>query len=77
MEAGQLPELNHPFWKRAKGGVIYVSGKKHLPYPKGWRKQALQVTHHKSGGATDGAQNIVMMMRMDKKLTLIKLKTWA
>ena len=47
-----------------------------LPYPKGCRKQAVQVIHRKSGGATDGAQNIILMMRMDEKSTLIKLKTW-
>ena len=37
MEAGQLPEIDRPFWKRDKGSVIYVSGKKSHMYPKGWR----------------------------------------
>ena len=31
--AGQLPELNHPFWKIYKGSVMYVSGKKILDVP--------------------------------------------
>ena len=37
----------------------------------------MRVLHCKAGGATDGAQNIILMMRMDEKLTPIKIKTWA
>ena len=33
----------------------------------------MRVLHLKSGGATDGAQNIILMMRMEEKLTPIKL----
>ena len=37
----------------------------------------MRVLYLKSGGATDGVQNIILMMRMEEKLTPIKLKTWA
>ena len=54
-----------------------MSGKKPWPHPKGWRGQVVRVLHHKAGGATDGAQNIILMMRMEEKLTRIKIKKWA
>ena len=56
---------------------MYVSGKKPWPQPKVWRGQVVLVLHHVSGGATDGAQNIIVLMRMKEKLTPIKIKTWA
>ena len=37
----------------------------------------MQVLHRKAGGAMDGAQNIILMMRMEEKLTLIKINTRA
>ena len=37
----------------------------------------MQVLYFKSGEATDGVQNIILMMRMEEKLTPINLKTWA
>ena len=37
----------------------------------------MRVLHHKSGGEMDGAQNIILMMRMEKKLTPIKINTWV
>ena len=62
-------------YERSKVRVLYVSGKKPRPHPKGWRVQVVRVLHHKSGGATDGAQNIILMMRMEEKLTHIKINT--
>ena len=35
------------------------------------------VLYLKYGGATDGIQNIILMMRMEDKFTLMKLNTWA
>ena len=60
-----------------KGRVLYVSGKKPQPQPKGRRGKVVQVLHRKAGGATDGAQNIILMMRMEEKLNPINIKTWA
>ena len=54
-----------------------MSGNKPWTYPKGWRGQVVKVLNHKSGGSTDGAQNIILMMRIEYKLTPIKIKTWA
>ena len=64
-------------YERYKVIVMYVSGKKHQPYPMVCRGQVVRLFHHKSGGATDGAQNIILMMRMEEKLTPINIKTWA
>ena len=75
--AGQLPELNHPFWKIYKGSVMYVNGKKYWMYPKIWRWQVVRLLHCKLGGETDGAKNILLMTRMEEKLTPIKLNNWA
>ena len=36
----------------------------------------MRLLHHKSGGATDGAENIILMMRMEESLTPIKIRTW-
>ena len=54
-----------------------MSGKKPRPYPKNFRGYLVWVLYLQSGGATDIVQNIILMMRMEKKLTPIKLKTWA
>ena len=54
-----------------------MSGKKLRPQPKGWIGQVVLVLNHKAGGAMDGAQNIILMMRMEEKLTPIKINTWA
>ena len=75
-EEGQLPELNKPVLNIVKGVVLCVSVKKPHLYPKGRRGQVVQVLHCKSGGATDGEQKIILMMRMEKNLTPIKLKNW-
>ena len=53
-----------------------MSGKKTWPYHKDWRGQVMRVLHHKAGGVTDGAQNIILMMRMEEKLNPIKIKNW-
>ena len=37
----------------------------------------MQILHRKEGGAMDGVQNIILMMRMEDKLTPIKINTWA
>ena len=52
-----------------------MSGKKTQPHPKGCREQVVRVSHHTVGGAKDGAQNIILMMRMEEKLTHIKINT--
>ena len=57
--------------------MLYISGKKPWPYPKFCRWHVVRVSYRKEGGATDGAQNIVLMMRMEEKLTPTKLNTWA
>ena len=77
MEPLQLPELNRHIWKISKGQVMYISRKKHPMHPKVWRGQVVRVLHRKSGRATNGAQNIILMTRMKEKLTLIKLNIWA
>ena len=64
------------FLKRAKGSVLCMSGKKHQPQPKVWIGQLVRVLHRKPGGTTYGAQNIILMMGMEEKLTPINLKTW-
>ena len=56
---------------------MYVSGKKPRLYPKGWIGHLVRLLHHKAGGATDGAKNIILMMRMEEKLTPIKIKIWV
>ena len=57
--------------------VLYVSGKKPHPYPKGWMGQLLWVLYHTSLGLMDSIQNIMLMIRMEDKLTPIKLKNWT
>ena len=37
----------------------------------------MQVLNRKTGGATDRAQNIMLLRQMDEEWTPIKLKTWA
>ena len=37
----------------------------------------MRVLHHKEEGATDSAQNLILMMNMEDKLTPIKIMTWA
>ena len=71
--------LDNTGWKDeiSKGWVLYASGKKPWMHPNGWRGQLVQDLHQKSGGATDGAQNIIIMMRMEEKLTPNKIHTWA
>ena len=54
-----------------------MSGKKPRPYPNVCRGKVVRALYFKPGGATDGAQNIILMMRMEVKLTPIKIKTWA
>ena len=53
-----------------------MSGKKPWPYPNIWRGQVVRVLNHKSGGATESAKNIMLMMRMEEKLNNIEIKTW-
>ena len=52
-------------------------GKKPRPYPKVCIWKLVRISYRKSGGATDGAQNIIMMMKIEVKLTPIKINTWA
>ena len=59
----------------SKVRVLYMSGKKSWLYFKTWRLQLVLLLHQKSGGSTDGAQNIILMMRMEDKLTPINIKT--
>ena len=54
-----------------------MSANKPRLYPKVYREQLVNVLHRKSGGETDGAQNIILMMKMEDKLTPIKLNTWV
>ena len=54
-----------------------MSGKRHLPYPKGWRGQVLWVLHRKTGGVVDVSQNIIQMTKLKEKLTPIQLKIWV
>ena len=56
---------------------MYVIGKNHQPQPNVCRGQVVQVLHRMSGGATNGAQNITLMIKIDYKLNLIMLRTWA
>ena len=56
---------------------MYVSGNERWTFPKVWRGQIVRVLHHKAVGAICSAQNLIMMMRMEEKLTPIKIKTWA
>ena len=37
----------------------------------------MQVLYCKAGGAMDGAQNVIFMMRMEYKLNPMRVKTWA
>ena len=37
----------------------------------------MRILYRKAGVETDGAQNVILMMRMEEKLTSIKIKTWA
>ena len=53
-----------------------MSGKKLRPHPKAWRGKVVRILHDKAGGAMYGAQNIILMMRMEEKLTTVKIKTW-
>ena len=54
-----------------------MGGKKTLPYPKGLIVQTVRVLHRKTGEATDGAQNMILVTRILEKLISIKLKTWT
>ena len=54
-----------------------MSGKKPWPHPKGWIGKVVRDLHHREGGETDGAQNIILMMKMEEKLNPINLKTWV
>ena len=57
--------------------MLYVSVKKPRTYPKGWIGQLVRALHRKSECSTDGAQNIILMVSMEEKLTPTKLQTWA
>ena len=37
----------------------------------------MRVLYCKPGGETDGAKNVILLMRMEEKLTPIKINTWA
>ena len=37
----------------------------------------MRLLHHKEGGATDGAQNIMLTTSMEEKLTPIKIMIWT
>ena len=73
------PSTSTTVWKDeiAKGRVLYVSGKKPWTHHNGCRGELVWVLYLKYGGATDGIQNIILMMRMEDKFTLMKLNTWA
>ena len=60
-----------------KGSVLYVDGKKLGTWTKGWRGQVVQVLNRKSGGATNGAKNLMLLSRLEEEWTPIVLKTWA
>ena len=76
-ESHQLPDLTHPFWNRAKFIVLYVVEKRLQPCPKGWRGQVVRVLHCKAGGATCGAQNAMLLRKMEEGWNLIDLNTWV
>ena len=56
--------------------MLYVSGRKTQIYKIGWRGKLVLVLYHRSLWATDGIQNIILMMMMEEFIP-IKLKTWA
>ena len=56
---------------------MYVNGKKHLLYTNVCRWQVVWFLHIKSGVATDGAQNLILMKNSIEEETPTKLKTWA
>ena len=51
--------------------------KKPLPQPNACRGHVVQVLHRKSGGATYGAQKIILTTKRMKEETLIKLNNWV
>ena len=57
----QLPEASHVFWKKAKGKVLYVSGRKHPLYLKDWKGQVVRVLHKKAGGEPYGERSLMDM----------------
>ena len=64
-EAGLFPESAHVFWKMAKVSILYFGGNKPGSWPKGWRGQVVKVLHRKAGGATDGAKNLMLLIRVE------------
>ena len=56
--------MENRFWKRAKGKVMFVAGKKSLPVPVGWVYPRMWVLHRRSGGSTDRTHNVVLLKKI-------------
>ena len=72
-----LPYPKHSFCKRGKGSILYIGGNKPGSCPKGWRGKLVQLLHHKSGGETDGANNVIFFRRMEEEWNPIELNNWT
>ena len=70
-----FPEPTHAFWNMSNESILYVGGKKPGPCPKRWRGQVVQVIHCKTGVATEGSKNLMLLLRIKEEWNPIELKT--
>ena len=52
---------------------MFISGKKLLPVPVGWRDNITLVLHSSEGGSIDRAHNVVLLMRRDTDIQEMEL----
>ena len=60
-----MPKVENEFWKRAKGQVMFIAGKKSLLVSEGWRDQRMQVLHRRQGGSTYRANIVVYLTKKE------------
>ena len=71
--------MENKFWKRDKGKVMFISGKKSLPLPLsvGWRDQRMWVLHRRSGGSIDRDHNMVLLTKKETDIQGMELEAIA
>ena len=65
-ESDMLPKSTHDFSKMAKVSILYVRVNKPGLCTKGWIGKVVQVLHLNMGGSTDGANNLILLRRMEE-----------
>ena len=71
----KVTKSENELWKRAKGQVIYISGKKSPLVPVECKDKTMKVLQNMYGGSTDRLQNVILLNIRDTELNYIELKT--